>query len=261
VRSVQLSPAWAAGHLWSRAIARVDAMVADRPVTRRRAPSARTSAKAPAQGLAGSPNNTRNKVSSEPPQDLREACVTAAHLVIAEHGIEALSSRDVARRLGVSHQAPYKHYPSRDHLLAEVIRRCFQQFAQALNDRPRTPDPMGAMRGMCKAYLRYALSHPLEYRLMFGTPWPGAADHPDLLRDARLAFDVLREGLAQLHGIRVANERVDRDAMFVWSTMHGLATILQCNAMQHLEMKGGTLEAAPAHVMQMIDTALSAAVK
>jgi AcrR family transcriptional regulator len=42
-------------------------------------------------------------------------------LIIGERGIEELSLREVARRLGVSHQAPYKHFPSRDHLLAEVV--------------------------------------------------------------------------------------------------------------------------------------------
>lgn len=54
----------------------------------------------------------------EAPLELREACVIAAQEVIAEKGVENLSLRDVARKLGVSHQAPYKHYPSRDHLLA-----------------------------------------------------------------------------------------------------------------------------------------------
>ncbi len=50
------------------------------------------------------------------PVPLKEACVQAAHAFIVEHGVEQLSMREVARRLGVSHQAPYKHYPSRDHL-------------------------------------------------------------------------------------------------------------------------------------------------
>jgi AcrR family transcriptional regulator len=58
--------------------------------------------------------------------DLKEACVQAAREVIAEQGVEGLSMRDVARKLGISHQAPYRHFESRDHLLAEIMRRCFR---------------------------------------------------------------------------------------------------------------------------------------
>jgi AcrR family transcriptional regulator len=192
--------------------------------------------------------------------DLREACVQAAHAVISEQGLEGLSLRDVARRLGVSHQAPYRHYPSRDHLLAEVIRRCFQRFAAALKARPRGLDPMAAMRSLGQSYLRYALEHPLEYRLMFGTPWPTAADHPDLLRDARHAFDVLREALSALHGADASTrQRVDGDALFVWSAMHGLATIMQSNALENLDLPRHVLDDAARHVMSRIDAALQAA--
>lgn len=190
---------------------------------------------------------------------LREACVQAAHAVIAEQGVEGLSLRDVARRLNVSHQAPYKHFASRDHLLAEVIRRCFETFAAALNGRTRHADPLADMHSLGTDYLRFALGQPLEYRLMFGTPWPSAAEHPDLLRDARRAFDVLREALKPLYGPAGADaNKVDADALFVWSAMHGLATILQSNAMQHLALSPQVLDGAASHVMRMVDVALLA---
>ncbi|MFM9879956.1 MAG: TetR/AcrR family transcriptional regulator [Burkholderiaceae bacterium] len=191
--------------------------------------------------------------------NLREACVQAAHAVIAEQGVEGLSLRDVARRLNVSHQAPYKHYPSRDHLLAEVIRRCFERFARALNERTRHPDALADMHSLGTDYLYFALNQPLEYRLMFSTPWPSVADHPDLLRDARRAFGVLREALAPLYAQAGADaDKVDADALFVWSSMHGLATILQSNAMQHLALSPQVLEDAANHVMRMVDVALMA---
>ena len=56
---------------------------------------------------------------------MREACVEEALAIVGEAGLEALSLREVARRLHVSHQAPYKHFPSRDHILAEVVGRAF----------------------------------------------------------------------------------------------------------------------------------------
>lgn len=191
--------------------------------------------------------------------DLRDACVQAAHAVIVEQGIEKLSLRDVARKLKVSHQAPYKHYPSRDHLLVEVIRRCFRQFSNALNARPRFELPIEDLRSLGRSYLGYALQHPLEYRLMFGTPWPTVTAHPELVEDARHSFNVLRSALAPLYpDLLSSRNQIDLDAMFVWSTMHGLATILQSQVMDHLALNEQVLANAVAHVMQMVDSALMA---
>lgn len=188
-----------------------------------------------------------------PATDLREACVAAAHAVIAEQGIEKLSLRDVARRLGVSHQAPYKHYPSRDHLLAEVIRRCFQDFAVHLTRALRRRGGASGLDGLGQAYLKYAMSHPLEYRLMFGTPWPDTVQHPDLLRDARLSFDVLRDAIAQMRGHAGGpDDADDLDAMYVWSSMHGLATILQSNVMDKLALRPAVMRRAVPHAMARV---------
>jgi AcrR family transcriptional regulator len=190
--------------------------------------------------------------------DLKEACVRAAREVIAEQGIENLSLRDVARRLGVSHQAPYKHYPSRDHLLAEVMRRCFEGFAQDLDARERFDEPEADLESLGRQYLTYAGAHPLEYRLMFGTPWPESAEHPDLHRDAVHAFDVLRGVLRRVHGTGAAKRAlVDLDAMFIWSSMHGLASIMQANVMEKLELTPKVSGQAAEHVMKMISAAMA----
>lgn len=191
------------------------------------------------------------------PIELKEACVRAAHEVIAEHGIEALSLREVARKLGVSHQAPYRHYPTRDHLLAEVMRRCFESFARSLDARERFDDPSADLHSLGQAYLRFAASHPLEYRLMFNAPWPEKADHPALLRDATHAFNILRNVLARVHGDEKSKKAlIDLDAMFIWSTMHGLASIMQSSAMTHLDMPKTVHAKAIPHVMEMIGWAM-----
>ncbi|MBT9486793.1 MAG: TetR/AcrR family transcriptional regulator [Rubrivivax sp.] len=194
------------------------------------------------------------------PVDLKEACVRAAHGVIAEHGLERLSLREVARRLGVSHQAPYKHYPSRDHLLAEVIRRCFRQFADYLDDRGVHADPREDLGALGHRYLLFAAEHPLEYRLMFGTPWPAPAGQPGLVEDARHALEVLRTVLRRLHGAgRAQRTRVDLDAMFIWSQMHGLASITQANVMDHLGLVPQASRQMVPHAMHMLSLALGAA--
>lgn len=191
---------------------------------------------------------------------LKEACVQAAHEFIAEKGIENLSMRDVARKLEVSHQAPYRHYPSKDHLLAAVIARCFREFAGFLDARPKFESPEEDLAAMGKQYVTYATSHPLEYRLMFGTTWPDAAEDSELIHDSLHAFNVLRRVLERIHGTdKAAREKVDLDAMFIWSNMHGLVTILQCNAMQHLQLAPKVEKNVSQYVFGMIASAMKSA--
>ena len=187
------------------------------------------------------------------PGELRDACIEAAREAIAAHGIECLSLRDVARRLGVSHQAPYKHYASRDHLLAEVVRRCFEGFAACLDGREHFDDPVLDLDSLGRRYMEYARSHPLEYRLMFGTPWPAAAEHPGLARDAVHAFEILRKVLRRLHGDGSAQrERVDLDALFVWSTIHGLVGVLGGSCADKLALSPQVMDQAMAHIMAKV---------
>jgi AcrR family transcriptional regulator len=188
--------------------------------------------------------------------ELKEACIQAAREVIAEQGVEGLSMRDVARRLDISHQAPYRHFPSRDHLLAEIMRRCFEDFADFLDQsaNEHSEDPL---RGMGEAYLTYAAQKPLEYRLMFGTPWPEPAAHPELVKHAVHAFDVLRQNLLAKHGNeKSAKKRAELEAMFIWSALHGLATIVQSNVMQHLVLSKGVQALSKDFMMLMIQSAL-----
>ncbi len=200
----------------------------------------------------------RKKPDTEPPLELRDACIVAAQEVIAERGIENLSLRDVARKLGVSHQAPYKHYPSRDHLLAEVMRRCFQRFSEHLDARPRFDDPARDLESLGLQYLDYAQQNPLEYRLMFSTQWPESAEQLDLVTDATHAFDILLGVLKRLHGDTAAmRETVELDALYIWSTVHGLAGVMNGPCLDKLGLKAGVLKHAVRHAMERMEIGFS----
>jgi len=197
--------------------------------------------------------------------DLKEACIQAAREVIAEKGTEGLSLRDVARKLGVSHQAPYRHYPSRDHLLAAIMQRCFEDFANHL-DQASQSHTSDALLCMGEAYMRYAAQHPLEYRLMFGTPWPEPAAYPEMVRHAVHAFDLLRNQLLQhlqQHASAPQSDmlallaQAELQALFIWSALHGMASIQQSNVMQHLVLTPGVPGQAEPYLMGMMHTALT----
>ncbi|MGI8998170.1 MAG: TetR/AcrR family transcriptional regulator [Candidatus Limnocylindria bacterium] len=191
-------------------------------------------------------------------RSVREACVQEAMTIIAERGLDSLSLRDVARRLGVSHQAPYKHFPTRDHLVAEVVSRAYADFASFLDARDRHPDPAADLAEMGRRYLRYARERPLHYALMFSHRLPDPDAHPEMGRHAAHAFSQLE---ACIHRMSVSPVEggvlVGRglDALFVWATMHGLAGI-SAHVLGDRIVPGASRQAGPRHVLRRIGLAL-----
>jgi AcrR family transcriptional regulator len=190
-------------------------------------------------------------------EDLREACIREATKIIGEDGLEALSLRDVARHLGVSHQAPYKHFPTRDHLLAEIVGRAYSAFAEQLDARVPSEDPFEDLGRLGAAYLEYAKRHPLSYKLMFGTPLPSEDAHPQMMKKARHAFGVLRSIVARLPGQRTQRQ-IDLDALFAWSAVHGLASITEMPAAAQAGFGPEALEHSSRHILKRIADALGA---
>ena len=189
-------------------------------------------------------------------RDLREECVQQALAIIAEKGLDALSLRDVARRLKVSHQAPYKHFASREHILAEVLRRAYSDFADYLERRIRGQSGAIAMHQLGLGYLGYAKTHPLQYQLMFATPLPTPGAHPEMMAEARRAFGILCDTLASLPNR--ADRDVTSDALFVWSTLHGLSSIMKTCLGNEMGLTAPAIPRTSRHVLDMIGKSLGA---
>lgn len=203
---------------------------------------------------------TRRRAPTAPhKRDLGEDCVHQALAIIAEKGLESLSLREVSRRLGVSHQAPYKHFESRDHIVAEIVARAFEEFAAHLDARPRSQDPFDDLGNMGVAYLEFAEEHPLKYRLMFGTALPDPEAHPRMMDRGRHAFSILERAIEQVHrhlGRPPDREGVELDAMFVWATVHGMATLRQSEPQRRLELSKQTSARMIAHTLSSIGRGL-----
>lgn len=192
-------------------------------------------------------------------RDLRDACVAEALLIIGEVGLEALSIREVARRLGVSHQAPYKHFASSDHLLAEVVRRTYAMFSAHLEQRPAGRDADEDLLHMGQAYFQFAQQHPLHYRLMFGTPLPDPSQHPEMMQEARHAFQLLLSAVRknQLDAVKRPPEgQAELDALFVWAAVHGLSTLLESKALHQMGFPPAILNSIHHHTLACIGKAI-----
>ena len=152
--------------------------------------------------------------------DLRASLLDAAARWLDERGAETLTLRELARAAGVSHAAPYHHFAGRDELLAGVAEHAFDRLGDALAAAAAASDAGHALLDIGEAYVREALAHPAQFRLMFGPMLARKADHPGLRRAAERAFTVLL-GAAT----RYAPERGLELALAGWSLSHGAANL------------------------------------
>lgn len=194
---------------------------------------------------------------TNPENGLGEACIAAALEIIEARGIESLSLREVARVLGVSHQAPYKHFASRDHIVAEIVRREYEAFVRYLESAADITTPHRHLASMGSAYLRFAALYPKRYQLMFEIALPNCDDHPGLATGARRAFDLLRDRLAALPSHkRATRERIEHDAVFIWSALHGMASLLRVGALPVASIDASIPDLLGRHLLQRIGIAI-----
>lgn len=126
-------------------------------------------ARAP-EASAAAPTRVRRKASASYHHgDLERALVDAALLAIAEHGVERLTLRELARRLGVSPGAPYRHFADKDALVravaAEVGARYEAELARAMSEA--SPDALSQFRAAGIAAVRFAVQHPAHFRVAY----------------------------------------------------------------------------------------------
>jgi AcrR family transcriptional regulator len=161
--------------------------------------------------------------------DLRRTLIETALTMVTEEGAWNFTLREVARRAGVSHAAPYNHFADKSALLAEVAALGFQalrrQMEMAARRQPRSSHQ--ALHGIATAYIRFGVEHPAHYRLMFGPDLAERGRHPTLEEAADAAFAVLTTALERGQAANEVRGGSVRDqALAAWSLVHGLTTLL-----------------------------------
>jgi len=160
--------------------------------------------------------------------DLRNALLDAARALLNENA-DDLSLRAVARQAGVSHAAPYRHFPNHETLLGELAREGFVELRAELS-------AACAMRGFDSdrianigaAYMRFVAKKPALARLMFGPQLPN--------RDNDAALTEAADAIGGEIGRALDDPAV---GLAVWAAVHGLAMLILENVIDLGQRRAG----------------------
>lgn len=195
--------------------------------------------------------------------DLREQVLTASLGLIEEQGVAALSLREVARRAGVSHQAPYHHFGSKDALVAELVARGYTALSEMLEAAESARGaPARRLRLAGRAYVDFALAHPAAFRIMFRPELADLSACPAAGAAGTRAYSVLVRLVGETFGgPRVTRERLETLVAMHWSMVHGLATLVLDGSLgrRHGSGKPMPAKSADALIEQTLDTFARAA--
>jgi AcrR family transcriptional regulator len=154
--------------------------------------------------------------------DLRAAVLRTAAKMLDEDGLESLSFREIARRAGVSHNAPYRHFPDRDSLLVALACEGFDLLRGRLEGI--------APSRLAGEFTNFALDRPALFRLMSGGTPPSGRHKIREKSDA--LFATLRRALGDVGETPYA-------VAAAWSFMSGLAHLMLDGSLEKEEAAAG----------------------
>jgi AcrR family transcriptional regulator len=157
--------------------------------------------------------------------NLRAALLSGAVETVREQGVEALSLRDLARRVGVSHAAPRRHFPDRQALLDALAEHGFRSLAAAVAEADGTAGrPAERFRAVAAAFVGFAAEQPALMELMFTRK--SADQNPDVAQAAGEFFaavdEVMRDALRTGPPLPVDAARRE---LLVIAALNGIATL------------------------------------
>ena len=189
--------------------------------------------------------------------DLREALIAAALQEAEQGGAEAISIKALAKKLGVSQPAPYRHFADREALISAVAAEAFRQFSTELAGAIDKRGRRSKLSCFAQTMLEFGLSRNGIFRLMFGSRVIACAPEDSELHAAtRETFALLVDAL-EAPAVGLLRER---QALKIWASLHGVVMLSEQGLFTG-QFAGTTREQLVEDIVTEAKVALAAAIE
>ncbi len=164
-------------------------------------------------------------------QQLRTLIIDAARELFISRGVDAVTMREIAKRIGYSATSIYLHFADKEALLRAICDTDFLALATSLKSILQTQNPVERMHAMGRGYAAFALTHPNHYRMMFmteRTPCDPAESSLQQNNAEQDAYFQLKSVVNDVHAagyFRVDLHDADLIAQTIWAGMHGVCSL------------------------------------
>ncbi len=160
--------------------------------------------------------------------DLRQALLKSAITHIRANGVHNLSLRDLAREIGVSHTAPYRHFVDKEALLVTLAEEGYVRLISSIKDAINSSTEIAVqVENMAWTYVHFFISNTVHAQIMFGSELAERTRFPTLEKASdeifALAQNVMENGQRQNKVVKGSTALLTATA---WSTVHGLSVLL-----------------------------------
>ena len=177
--------------------------------------------------------------------DLRRHLISIALEMIEESGAVELTLRGIAKRAGVSHTAPYRHFSDKEDLLTGVAREGVSLMLSEINERldASAGDPLTRFKLCGLSYIDFAIHHPAHFRVMFARPRNGVAVPDELKPESSLFFQLFIDVISECWEQKLLQgASPHRIALSAWSQVHGFALLFINGHLHGGAMEEGSIE-------------------
>ncbi len=160
--------------------------------------------------------------------NLKEELISSACIICEANGHDRMSLRSIAKEAKVSQTAPYRHFKTKESLLAEVSTRGFTELKEILHNASTAKKALSTrdrFLEMAQAYIEFGLSKRNTYDLMH-SPVIDKNEFPELLNSAKGTFEELVHILAELYP-GISEKDLDLKCIHHWALVHGLVGLLR----------------------------------